>query len=292
MLKLRRILTLAGNTITQLLRMKILFFLLVFCVLVVAAAFAFPAMSEQQQLKLLKDVSFGALQLFAVVIAIVATALLIPKDMEDRTLYTILAKPVPRIDYLLGKYFGVLTLILAGLILMDIAFSGVLYVRQQMVLTEAVGWLQHQQQGRADAASVAALTADINAQGLTWPLHAAVWAIFMKAAVVAALALLISTIASSTLFTIVSTFCFLIIGHGQGLFRDYFFSGGISKTDYVLSALLAVVCPDLGLFDMVDPILEGHVPALRDLLTMTGLGTLYISGYLVVTHLLFVEKEL
>lgn len=292
MLKARRILALAGNTITQLLRMKILFFLLVFCVLVVAAAFAFPAMSEQQQLKLLKDVSFGALQVFSIVIAIVATALLLPKDMEDRTLYTILAKPVPRIDYLLGKYFGVLALILGGLIIMDIAFSGVLYLRQQMVLTDAIGWLQHQQQGRADQASIAALTRDINSQGLTWPLHAAVWAIFMKAAVIAALALLISTIASSTLFTIVSTFCFLIIGHGQGLFRDYFFSGGISKTDYALSALLAVVCPDLGLFDLVDPILEGHVPALRDIVTMTGLGSLYIIGYLVVTHLLFVEKEL
>lgn len=289
---LRRILTLAGNTITQLLRMKILFFLLVFCVLVVAAAFAFPAMSEQQQLKLLKDVSFGALQAFAVVIAIVATALLIPKDVEDRTLYTILAKPVPRIDYLLGKYVGVIVLIFTGLVLMDAAFSGVLYLRQQMVLQDAIAWLQHQQRGNADTASLEALTWDINSQGLTWSLHTAVWAIFMKAAVLAALALLISTIASSTLFTIISTFCFLIIGHGQGLFRDYFFRGGITKLDYALSALLAVVCPDLGLFDIVDPVIEGHTPALRDMLVMTGLGGLYIVGYLVVSHLLFVEKEL
>jgi ABC-type Na+ efflux pump permease subunit len=292
MLRLRRILTLAGNTVTQLLRMRILFFLLVFCVLVVAAAFAFPAMSEQQQLKLLKDVSFGALQVFSIVIAIVATALLIPKDMEDRTLYTILAKPVPRLDYLLGKYFGVLFLILSGLIIMDIAFSGVLYLRQQMVLEDALGWLQHQYQGRADPANVAAMTRDINAQGLTWSLHAAVWAVFVKAAVIAALALLISTIASSTLFTIVSTFCFLIIGHGQSLLRDYFFSGGITRLDYALSALLAIVCPDLGLFDMVDPILEGHVPATRDIAMMTGLGAVYVIGYLVVSHLLFVEKEL
>ncbi len=290
--RIRRILALTGNTITQLLRMKLLPFLLAFCVIVVAAAFAFPVMSEGQQLKLLKDVSFGALQAFAVIIAITATALLIPKDMEDRTLYTILAKPVPRFDYVLGKYLGVITLIAMGLLVMDAVFSCVLYLRQQMVLKDAIAWHIQLQHGHADPASVAALTADINAQGLTWPLHTAVWAIFLKSAVLAALALLVSCIASSTLFTIVTTFCFFVIGHGQTIFRDYFFNGGITKLDYLLASAMAILCPDLGLFDIVDPVLEGHYPSLSSMLSMTGLGTLYIVGYLTVTHLLFVEKEL
>ena len=79
-----------------------------FAVLVVAVAYAFPVLNPEHQLKLLKDVAFGALQLFAVVIAISATAVLLPRDVEDRTLYTILAKPVPRADYLVGKLLGVL----------------------------------------------------------------------------------------------------------------------------------------------------------------------------------------
>ena len=118
-----RIWTLAMSTVTQLLRMKIIVFLAVFCVIVVAAAFAFPVMNPEQQLKLLKDVSFGALQLFAVIIAIVATALLLPRDVEDRTLYTILAKPVTRLDYLVGKLTGVLIVIASGIIIMDIPCS-------------------------------------------------------------------------------------------------------------------------------------------------------------------------
>ena len=288
MARLRRIAALAGNTITQLLRMKILFFLLAFCIVVVAAAFAFPAMSETQQLKLLKDVSFGALQMFSIVMAIAATSMLIPKDIEDRTLYTILAKPVPRLDYLLGKYAGVMLLIASGLIIMDIAFSAVLYVKQGIVLQQASPWFIQQH----DNAGLEALTKEINAAGLTWPLHTAVWAIFLKAAVMGALALLISAFASSTLFTIITSFCFFIIGHGQGLLRDYLFKGGISTVDYLLSAALAIACPDLGLFDIVDPVLEGHAPGMRDLFTMTGLGGLYVLGYLTVTHLIFVEKEL
>ncbi|MBL9117397.1 MAG: ABC transporter permease subunit [Verrucomicrobiaceae bacterium] len=292
MFHLRRILALASNTVTQLLRMKVLFFLLAFCVLVVAAGFAFPAVSEAQQLKLLKDVSFGALQAFAVVMAIASTALLLPKDVEDRTLYTILAKPVPRIDYLLGKYLGVIALIAGGLILMDAAFSLVLYIKQTIVIKEAVDWFVHQQQGQADAAGIAAVTADLEKQGLTWSLHTAVWSIFLKAAVLTALALLISTIASSTLFTIITGFAFFVIGHGLGLFRDYFFQGGISRWDYALSAVLSILCPDLGLFDIVDPVLEGHVPSVMAMSTMTGFAVLYIVGYLTVAHLLFVEKEL
>jgi hypothetical protein len=292
MQRLRRIFTIASSTVTQLLRMKILVFLLLFCVLVVGAAFAFPVMNESQQLKLLKDVSFGALQIFSIVLAIAATALLIPRDVEDRTLYTILAKPVPRLDYILGKYFGVIFLILCGLVLMDIAFSGVLYLRQEMVLQDAIANHIQANRGQADAATVAALSADIAQQGLTWTLHLAIWAIFMKAAVVTALSLLISCMSSSTLFTIITSFCFVVIGHGQSLFRDYFFQGGITRLDYLLSALLAVACPDLGLFDVVDAVLEGHQPSLQEMLTMTGLGTLYILGYLTVTHLIFVEKEL
>ena len=286
-----RVWTLAAATVTQLVRMKILAFLLVFCLIVVAAGFAFPVMNPEQQLKLLKDVSFGALQVFAIVIAIAATALLLPRDLEDRTLYTILSKPVPRFEYLLGKLLGVLLLIGGGLIAMDLVLSAVLWMRQNMVLGEALAALQ--QAGEATPENIAAQTAAVAAQGLTWGLHAGVWAIFLKASVVAALALLISCFASSTLFTIVITFCFTIVGHGQQLFRDYFFHGNLSAVgERAAGTVLAIVCPDLGLFDIVENIINGVAVRGADLLYMTGMGALYLVGYLTVAHLLFVEKEL
>ena len=216
-----RIWTLATATVTQLLRMKILFFLLAFCALVVAAGFAFPVLNPEQQLKLLKDVSFGALQVFSLVIAIVATALLLPRDLEDRTLYTILSKPVPRHEYLLGKLLGVLLLIGAGLLLMDLAFSAVLWLREKLLLAQIIQALEAK-----TPEAVAQLQEIVGKQGLNWGLHLGVLAVFWKAAVVAALALMISCFASSTLFTVVVTFCVVIIGHGQGLIREYFLQGG------------------------------------------------------------------
>ena len=86
LLRARRVWALALATMTQLIRMKILFFLLIFCLLVVGAGFMFSVINPEQQLSSLKTVSLGALQIFSIVIGIVSTALLLPKDMEDRTL--------------------------------------------------------------------------------------------------------------------------------------------------------------------------------------------------------------
>lgn len=286
-----RIWTLASATVTQLLRMKILAFLLVFCVIVVAAGFAFPVMNPEQQLKLLKDVSFGALQVFSVVIAIVSTALLLPRDLEDRTLYTILSKPVPRFEYLLGKLIGVLVLIGTGLILMDIAFSAVLWIRQNLVLDQSISALK--QQGVATPEAIAQLNDFVGRQGLTWNVHLGVLAIFLKAAVITALALMISCFASSTLFTVVITFCVTIIGHGQGLIREHFLRGTFSTfVEKTFSALLAIITPDLGVFDVVDNVINGELVSSASLGIMIGTAAMYVVGYAVVSHLLFVEKEL
>lgn len=286
-----RIWTLATATVTQLVRMKILAFLLVFCFIVVAAGFAFPVMNPEQQLKLLKDVSFGALQVFSIVIAIVSTALLLPRDLEDRTLYTILSKPVPRFEYLLGKLFGVLFLIGAGLILMDIAFSAVLWFRQNLVLSQSIAALK--QQGVATPEAISQLNDFVARQGLTWNIHLGVLAIFLKSAVITALALMISCFASSTLFTVVIAFCVTIIGHGQGLIRDHFLHGSFSTlVEKSLSALLAILTPDLAVFDVVDNVINGEVVSTASLGIMLGTAAMYVVGYAVVSHLLFVEKEL
>ncbi len=285
-----RIWTIATNTVTQLLRMKILAFLVVFAIIVVAAAFAFPTMSPEQQLKLLKDVVFGALQIFSIVIAIAATALLLPRDVEDRTLYTILSKPVPRHEYLIGKLLGVLLLIGGGLFIMDIFFCGVVWLKQWMITANQIAALQSEQ--NATPENIAAVTDYISRQGLSWSLHAGVWCVFLKAAVVTSLALLMSCVATSTLFTIIVSFCFTIVGHGEGLLRSYLLKSLAITWKKILSFLLAVICPDLTLFDEVQAVIDGNAIPLATLGQITGFALLYIVLYTAVAHLIFSEKEL
>jgi hypothetical protein len=290
-LKIARVWTLALATMTQLVRMKILFFLVIFCVLVVGAGFASSVINPEQQLSLIKKVSLGALQIFSIVIGIVATALLLPKDMEDRTLYTILSKPVPRFDYLVGKLLGVLLLIGGGLFLMDLVLSLVIYTRQGMVMEDALRALEYD--GQATPETIERVKAIVARQGLTWEMHWAVFAIFLKASVVTTMALVLSCIASSTLFTIVVSFCAVIIGHGEHLLREFFFHPYLSGTAERLAALaLAIVFPDLAQFDIVDGVVNGASVSWSAVLDMTGIAALYVFGYMSIAHLLFVEKEL
>src|SRR5437870_12294233 len=129
-----RILASTFNTITELTRLKVFYVLLVFGLLLIGSSIFMAQFSFQQKFQILKDVSLGAISIFTSLLAIVATARLLPQDMEDRTVYTILAKPVPRFEYVLGKITGVLLLLAISTLVMVAAFVLVLYMREQAVL--------------------------------------------------------------------------------------------------------------------------------------------------------------
>lgn len=287
----QRVWTLAYATMTQLMRMKILPFLLLFCVLVAAMGVAFSSINPEQQLSQFKTMSLGVLQIFSIVFGIVATALLLPKDLEDRTLYTILSKPVPRFDYLLGKLLGVLLLIAAGLVIIDAVLSLILWLQQSALFASSLAQLHQEKQDTPEV--IAQMREIVARQGLTWNLHWAVWAIFLKAAVVTTVALLLSCIASSTLFTIVITFCITIIGHGHAMIREFVFQPHLNSTTVrVASFFLAAICPDLAQYDVVDSVANGELVPWAAVWEMTGIAVLYMTVYLFVTHMVFVEKEL
>ena len=219
---LSRVLAIALNTFTQLVRMKVFYFLLIFSVLIIGANLLFLNFTFEQELKILQDVSFGAMTLFASIFSIVGTALLIPKDIEDRTLYTILTKPVPRFEYLIGKLLGILFLVAVSLVLMSILFFAVLYMRQHGILAEET----NQFRGQPTPEQLSSLKESIFSQGLRLELINGVIAVFLKASVAAAIALVVSTFASSTLFTIIVSLVIYFIGHAQSMALDYYFPEG------------------------------------------------------------------
>src|SRR3954469_3913853 len=132
----RRIATICTNTLTELTRLKVFYFLLLFGLLLIAGSVFLARFSFQQEFQILKDVSLGAMSIFSSLLAIVATARLIPQDIEDRTIYSILAKPVSRFEYLLGRLSGTLVLLGITMLAMSMLFVAVIYIREQTVLRE------------------------------------------------------------------------------------------------------------------------------------------------------------
>ena len=287
---LSRVMAIAMNTFTQLVRMKVFYFLLIFSVLIIGANVMFLNFTFEQELKILQDVSFGAMTLFAGIFSIVGTALLIPKDIEDRTLYSILTKPVPRFEYLVGKLLGILFLVAVSLLLMSILFFAVLFVRQHGILAEEI----NQMRGQPSPEQISLLRETIFAQGLRLELINGVVAVFLKAAVAAAIALVVSTFASSTLFTIIVSLVIYFIGHAQSMALDYYFPEGDmhGALQRFIAGIVAIIFPNLQIFNVVDGIVSGQSVPMSLMLRLTGLTGFYLFIYSFVSWVLFAKKEL
>ena len=287
---LSRVLAIALNTFTQLVRMKVFYFLLIFSVLIIGANLLFLNFTFEQELKILQDVSFGAMTLFASIFSIVGTALLIPKDIEDRTLYTILTKPVPRFEYLIGKLLGILFLVAVSLVLMSILFFAVLYMRQHGILVEET----NQFRGQPTPEQLSSLKETIFSQGLRLELINGVIAVFLKASVAAAIALVVSTFASSTLFTIIVSLVIYFIGHAQSMALDYYFPEGDmhGALQRFIAGIVAIIFPNLQMFNVVDGIVSGQSVPVNVMFRLTGLTGFYLCIYSFVSWILFAKKEL
>lgn len=294
---LSRILVIALHAFTQLVRMKVFYFLAVFAVIAIASNFFDLPQHEGPEsvgvnvLRSIKSWSLGTMTLFSVVLSIVATALLLPKDVEDRTLYTILAKPVPRIDYLAGKLLGVLLLVFVSLALMDVLMTAVLQIRssmvmeQQLAMAEAMGWPQD---------AIESLRVETLAQGPSWSLQGAVFAVFLRASIMASLALLISTFSTSTLFTTIISFLIYFIGHFQADARDVYLQAGQAGEGVfarLASLLISLVLPDFQNFNVIDAVIEGQAMPLLVLGKLTLIGLYYAVFFTIASWFIFAEKE-
>lgn len=293
-----RILVIALHAFTQLVRMKVFYFLGFFALILIGSNFFNLPQHEGPEsvgvniLHSIKSWSLGAMTLFSVVISIVATALLLPKDVEDRTLYTILAKPVPRLDYLAGKLLGVLLLVFVSLALMDVLMTGILHIRTNMVIESQVAFAEAR---GATAEQIELMKSNIMAQGATASLQGAVFSVFLRATIIASMALLISTFSSSTLFTTTVSFLVYFIGHFQADARAAYFSAeaGMSDSFWVtgLSLLISLVLPDFQLFNVIDAVIEGQVLPLIILGKLTLIGLFYAVFYIIASWFVFAKKE-
>src|SRR5215470_9047501 len=182
-----RILAITFNTLTELTRLRVFYVLLVFALLLIGSSIFMAQFSFQQEFQILKDVSLGAISIFTSVLAIVATARLLPQDIEDRTVYTILAKPVPRFEYVLGKIIGVLLLLAISTVIMAAAFLLVLYTREQTVLHATL-----RQMSSAPPEQIADALRVIRSSALNIDIFPGIIIVYLKACLLAALTLFVS----------------------------------------------------------------------------------------------------
>ena len=85
--------------------------------------------------KMIKDICVSAISIFGILITIFISASVVPAEMENKVIYTVLSKPIRRFQYLLGKFIGVQMIIIINLALMTALFFVALYMRQDVLPT-------------------------------------------------------------------------------------------------------------------------------------------------------------
>lgn len=132
------------------------------------------------------------------------------------------------------------------------------------------------------------------ANGPSWSLQGAVFAVFLRASIMASLALLISTFSTSTLFTTIVSFLIYFIGHFQADARDVYLQGGQAGEGVAArlgSLLLSLVLPDFQLFNVIDGVIEGQALPLIALGKLTLVGLYYAMFFTIASWFIFSDKE-
>ena len=284
----RRIAAITGNTLTELTRLKVFYVLLLFALVLIGNSIFMAQFTFQQEFQVLKDIGLGAMSLFTSLLAIVATARLLPQDVEDRTVYTILAKPVTRVEYLVGKLAGVLLLLAISLLVMGALFFLILTIREQTVLRETA-----RQMSAAPPDQLADALRAVRASAFNPNLFSGIAVIYLKGCLLASLTLFVSTFATSTIFTIVVMVFVYFIGHLQAIAREYWLqTNGAGWITRIFLAFVALLFPDLQLFNLVDDVVAGTAIPLALFTKTATLGIFYTGFYLLLAWSVFYRKEL
>jgi Cu-processing system permease protein len=122
----RAIAIVAGGVFRESIRDRIAYNLVFFAVLLMAASFLLAQLTAGQDVKIIKDLGLAAASAMGVFIAIFIGIGLVAKEVEKRSIYSLLAKPVTRTQFILGKYLGLVLTLIANLAVMAVAFYAVL----------------------------------------------------------------------------------------------------------------------------------------------------------------------
>ncbi len=121
-----RILSLAAVTFREVVRRKVQVNLLLFGAVLIVGSFLVSELTLGEMHRILSDLGLSAMQLIGTLIAVFIGSTLVAGDVERRVLYPVIAKPVSRTQYLLGRYLGLAAALLVNLAVMAAVLAAVL----------------------------------------------------------------------------------------------------------------------------------------------------------------------
>jgi len=225
---------------------RVLYNLVLFVLLLIAAAVFIGDLSGGQERKIIVDLGLSAMLLFGVFISIFVGVGLVYKEIERRTIYAIFSKPIGRGEFIVGKYLGLCLTLLVNVLVMGAGLSLAL-------ICVSRGW---------DPLALS-----------IWP---AVLLIYVELMILTGVALLFSCFSSPALSALLTFFVF-VIGHFSADLKNLANSMGSGLSRWIFAALYYLL-PNLANLSFITPAAHGQVPKA----TQAGLAVLYAFVYIAV----------
>ena len=250
-----KVLSIALNTFRENLRDKLLYNLLIFALLMIGSSLVLMRLTLGEFHRLLLDIGLGSVNIFSVLIAIFVGIGLVSKEIDKKTIYTIVSKPVARFEFLLGKFFGLTLTLLVNILIMTAGLLAVLMA--QSVPIEAV-------------------------------LFKAIGLILLECMVVTAVALLCSTFTSATLSAIF-TLAIYVIGHLTADLKTF----GQKMEGFGRSVLegMYYLLPNLERFNLKGHVTHQLDVPLNELGLIVAYGMAYTAFLLLLASVIFQRRD-
>jgi ABC-type transport system involved in multi-copper enzyme maturation permease subunit len=260
----------ALNTFREAIRNKILYALLFFAVLLIASSLALAQLSLHEEARITRDLGLGGIELFGELIAVFVGVNLVYKELERKTVFALIPKPVHRWQFILGKFAGMVLTIAILMAIMALFLFGALGVQSLAGVNDAFD----------------------GAGGIL----RAVVLLFGEVVVVTAIAVMFSSF-STPFLSGMFTLGLALIGHFTPEARELIAKLASDTSRWLLSALLRLV-PDLHLFYVSGSMVGARAVSVHaDYVDWSYVGTaslyggLYAGCALLLAMLLFARRD-
>src|SRR5688500_8528049 len=259
----------AVNVFREAVRDRVPYNLVVFATLLIASSYLLGQLTAGQDVKIIKDLGLAATSVFGSFIAIFIGIGLVSKEVDKRSIYALLSKPVSRPQFIAGKYAGLVLTLAVNVAVMTVALYAVL---------AHMGW-SARPEIRASWDTPAADPALLKALLL----------IFIELTLITALALFFSTF-STPILSAALTFGVFVAGHFNADLKNF---GSIvdSQAAAWLARGVYYVIPDLSSFDVKTEVVHGLAVTPGYVAATALYGGAYIAALLLMATFIFSRRD-
>jgi ABC-type transport system involved in multi-copper enzyme maturation permease subunit len=266
---MRAIRTISLNVFKESVRDKVLYNLVFFAVLLIAVSYLLSQLTAGQDIKIIKDLGLFAMSVFGLFIAVFIGIGLVSKEVEKRSIYSLLAKPIRRHEFIVGKYLGLVLTLLVNIGIMTLAYYGVL---GGIAWREESWFLPHW-----------------GAPALDPALLKAIGMICLQLMIITGVALFFSTFSSSMLAAAL-TFGVYVVGHFNADLKN--FETVVDSRPLIYTArVLYYVLPNFATFDIKNEVVHALPVPAPYLMLNTAYAVVYIAVLVSAATFIFMRRD-